>query len=112
MTALTTKEGHEAVSLEARDQGLVAPLAKRRFAFESLAFAKESAQSGKFGVGGGLVQEDQSWLQLTHDGRTVLETHSTRALATSCQSCSLARRLFYSHHHNLLREGSYESRFN
>ena len=43
-------------------------MAKGCFAVEPFAFLEASARSGHFGVGAGLIKEDQACLVLTHDG--------------------------------------------
>jgi hypothetical protein len=65
-------------------------MAKGCFAFEPFAFLEASAQSGQFGVGTGLIDEDQSCLLLTHDGLTALDPFyprlgNVRPVLLACQ---------------------------
>ena len=43
-------------------------MAEGSFAFEPFTFLEPSARSGHFGVGAGLIEEDQPCLLFTHDG--------------------------------------------
>ncbi len=47
-------------------------MAEGRFAFEPLAFLEPSACPCHFGVGAGLIEEDQPCLLFTHDGLAAL----------------------------------------
>lgn len=84
----------QALVSQARDQGLRAPLSKRRAGLEALAAAGAAAQTGHLGVEARLINEHQPTRLAAHAGLALLDPDP--ALPGNVSACALRRhQLFF-----------------